>query len=159
MLKRWLLLGLVVMLLLSLGGAVSCTGGGESPSAIVEAFYQAVNEGDIPKAQELVGDVQFMSLADVMVGNIQAVEILDELIAPYPPTRYGYEVWRAEVTVDVTLSPGFEEPPDWDWFTDLLFLVSPFPEGKHTLYLQKHDPQYRPEWKGEWIIRGSKLID
>jgi len=60
---------------------VSCTGSGklpdgESPSAVVEAFYQAVNEGDIPKAQQYVGDVLFMEAADLVVGNIQKREAL-----------------------------------------------------------------------------------
>ena len=58
-----------------IGDMVSCTGSGklpdgESPSAVVEAFYQAVNEGDIPKAQQYVGDVPFMEAADLVVGNI-----------------------------------------------------------------------------------------
>lgn len=162
--KRCLVAVSVVMLIVGLAGMVSCANdgwwrGGVAPSAIVEDFYQAVNEGDLSQAEQFVGDVQFMEVAYLVVGNIQRVEILDELIEPDIKILYGHEVQRAWITINVTLSPSFEEPTDWDWYTELRFITSPFPEGEHLLYLQKHDPEYRPEWEGEWIIRGSILAD
>ena len=162
--KRYLVAVSVVLLLVGLTGMVSCTSDewwhdGVEPSAIVEDFYQAVDEGDLSQAEQFVGDVQFMEVAYLVVGNIESVEILDEVIEPDIEILYGHEVQRAWITVNVTLSADFEEPTDWDWYTELRFITSPFPEGKHLLYLQKHDPEYRPEWEGEWIIRGSILED
>ncbi len=162
--KICLVAGSVVMLLVGLAGMVSCANDGwwhdkVAPSTIVEDFYQAVNEGDLSRAEQFIGDVQFMEAADLVVGYIQRVEILDELIEPDLKILYGHEVQRAWVTVNVTLSPSFEEPTDWDWYTELRFSTSPFPEGEHLLYMQKHDPEYHPEWEGEWIIRGNTLAD
>lgn len=158
--KRYFIAACGVLLLVGLAGMVSCSSDawwhdGVEPSAVVEDFYQAVNDGDLSQAEQFVGDVQFMEAAYLVVGYIQSIEILDEQIKPDVEILYGHEVQRAWITVNVTLSSDFKEPTDWDWYTELRFITSPFSEGEHLLYLQKHDPEYRPEWEGEWIIRGS----
>ncbi len=130
MVRKCLLTGLAVMLLVSLGGAIGCGGGG-SPSSVVKAFYEAVNRGDISEAEEYL--VPGTSLEGTTVakltGKIEKVEILSEQIGEV------FGVKAAEVRVEIALRLTAEERvKTWDL---------PMQEGVQTILLEK----YNGKWK------------
>lgn len=127
MLKKYLLIGLTLSLLVTLGGAIGCGGGG-SPSGVVKTFYTAMNAGDFDKAEGclLAGQsVRGLDLCE-FVGEIERVEILDV----DTEEMFGDEV--ATVVVEVTLTPAGKS----HWLASLQ-------EGTKTFLLEKHDKGWK----------------
>ena len=130
MVRKCLLIGLAIMLLVGLGGVIGCAGGG-SPSGVVKAFYDAINRGDINEAEEYL--VPGTSLEGTTVakleGKIEKVEILSEQIGEV------FGVKAAEVKVEIALRLTAEERARmWDL---------PTQEGVQTILLEK----YNGKWK------------
>jgi hypothetical protein len=104
--KKCLSIWLAVVLI-GLMEAISCGGGGGSPSSVVKSFYTAVNAGDFDRAEECLTPGQSMKGFNLcqFEGKIGKIKILDELIGE----EGGIEV--AQVTIDVTLTPAGQSHP------------------------------------------------
>lgn len=130
--KKYFMLLLGVALFISLVGMPSCAGGG-SPSDAVKAFYSAINEGDLNKANQYTAIYKKVretyDIAE-LAGWISEVKILDE----QRQKAFGTEA--AQVEVDVILKQGAKE--------QLPYGVAQRAGGKHIIWLEKYD--------GEWKI-------
>lgn len=128
MFKRCLLMGLALILLVGVGGVTGCGGGGSSPSAVVKAFYSAINAGDFDKADEYLAPGDSVKGLDLcqFAGKIERIEILYEDIGE----MFGEKV--ASVKVNVTLTPAGESHP---------FAV--MQKGTKTFLLER----YKTGWK------------
>lgn len=128
MLRKWLLIGLVLILLVIIGGVVGCGGGGGSPSDVVKTYYSALNAGDFDKAEAcLAPGTELAEWRHQYAGNIEKIEILDVLREEV----FGVEV--AEVTVELTLIPGCES-------SAVVY------GGTRTVVVEKHESGWKLSW-------------
>lgn len=75
--KKILLVGVVLVLLTSLGGVIGCGGGG-SPEGVVKDYFNAIDAGEFDRAEQCVApSIISPKLPKQLKGNIQEVEILD----------------------------------------------------------------------------------
>ena len=98
---------MVVILLMSLVGIVSC--GGESPEGVVKAFLQAVNAGEFDKAEEYLDSSQVFTpeVPYELEGNIEKIET--GLVQ-----TFGEGIEMAAVSVTLTVSPAlYSSSPVW----------------------------------------------
>ena len=97
MVRIYLRLTIVIILLVSLVGSISCGGG--SPEEVVKDFLQAVNAGEFDKAEQYLDSTLFTSqFPDALEGNIQKIEITDAI-------TFGDAIEMASVGVTLTVSP------------------------------------------------------
>ena len=108
MVKRWLSLALVLAILTAVIMCLAGCDSGGSPSAVVENFYTALNEGNLSKAQEFISpmymELEYTDLGELdrmgeLAGSFEKVEILGEERGEEFGEEYAY------VTVKVTLTP------------------------------------------------------
>ena len=162
MLRKAVFLVSQLVLLLGLAGTINCGGGGSgSPSAVVLSYYDAVNEGDIKKAAELLGGEFEPSQIEgrwhtlktgVVAGHIERVEIIHEEVYNDTVAWMGSSCpgSEARVHVRVTLDPSFQEPTVLRGVDMFSFLeVS---EGYHLVVLWKLDRECAPQFEGKWKI-------
>ena len=96
MLRIYLRLTIAVILLVSLVGSISCSGG--SPEGVVKDFLQAVNDGKFDKAEQYIDSSFDPQVPNELEGNIQKIEIDDV-------RTFGEDIEMAAVAITLTVSP------------------------------------------------------